>query len=272
MHIYNTKKEEITIYRYWHFFNGVPTYRYYPYIQREFVFNSVFIVKLHLYTDVYYQDAYTRNLDDRQLAEELWGIRIWKSPINMALSESIENRFKKEDFVSASELDFPKGKRINDMFKAKEQGNDSTFPRGSKGVVRVYYIDLDRIGTNGAIGRCYWVRGYIHIIMSNYKNMNTFAHELGHAFYYTNLNLNGKDPISGESHNNLTKDNLMNATATKEKMKLELKQKEAIYKSYIVNAPLEQQVQYMNFPNKSIDIVADQNGNLKCIDSTFQIN
>ncbi|PEC41742.1 hypothetical protein CON11_26685 [Priestia megaterium] len=210
--------------------------------------------------DTWVKDKFVRH---RLRADRYWGTRVFSKqslPEYIWDKDDLPDYLSADDFVSSDRKTWesPKALKLRKLFERMENRSRSQH------IVNLYYMDIKYVGEPNVIGKCYCVNnGHIHIVLAKHPSTNVFAHELGHAFYFTNQNLNGKDPISGEDHNNDVQNLMYPSTPSGTMMKLEPQQRAAIKNSYIVNGT-DMTGQYLSIPNKDISFFICEDGKVSC--------
>ncbi|PFC49690.1 hypothetical protein CN300_02195 [Bacillus thuringiensis] len=221
---------------------------------RDIIIDTWFIVRTMVCIDPELKKelAIPRFLQDIKTAQDYWKVSIVPPVVYIKTLPTMS--FTENDFVDANELNSPQADKVNQLFQLLE-GHSKNFYGDSKPIVHIYYMNINFVGSNSnVIGRCYTCHnGNIHIVISNQQNINTFSHELGHGFFYSNLTLKGNDPISGEPHNK-DKNNLMYYASYNDKlMNLEQAQIDATKQSYLINPNIYKKSYHLYIPNQSVD-------------------
>lgn len=196
---------------------------------------------------------YQLAIEDEERASSYWNVQF--PTCHIRLFEN-EERFiyRNEDMVRAEELDSPQGAKLKRLFDHVIEVGPCYEDQDSRSILHIFYFNVTKLGNSTAIGRTYFYNNHLYIVLpiSSVAGQNAFSHELGHALYYSNPDLNGNDPVTGTPHHDV-EGNLMHARiASTGILDLEQEQLDAVNNSYLVNPDVSLSLTLTN--NTSVDL------------------
>lgn len=209
---------------------------------------------LDICINVWISDQLDREITKKNVMQDLQQANFyWNVNFNTSfytINEIPPVVYNVQDTVPPEELETEKGYKLVYLFMnsltISPCWDDPMTVEDSRRTLHVFYLNVTNLaGDRPSIwGRIYHYREHLFIIMAlrdttidNPLNIyNIFAHELGHALFYSNKKLLGKDPISKEKHN-LDPHNLMHELIYDGDIRiLEKEQLDAVEDSYLTNS------------------------------------